>query len=71
MRTLVDIGEAEIEALDRLAKEENVSRGSLIRAAVQDFLGRNVRREQPAAFGLWGEDGPDGLALQEKIRREW
>lgn len=71
MRTLVDIGEADLEALDRLAREENVSRASLIRAAVRDYLRQNAKEKQAEAFGLWGEGGIDGLKFQEEIRGEW
>jgi metal-responsive CopG/Arc/MetJ family transcriptional regulator len=71
MRTLVDIDDAELEALDRLAKQENVSRASLIRAAVRDYLGHTLKQKQAAAFGLWGESGVDGLKFQEEVRGEW
>lgn len=71
MRTLVDIGEAELEALDRLAKEGNVSRASVIRSAIGDYLARNVKDRQSAAFGLWKQDPVDGLKFQNEIRSEW
>lgn len=71
MRTLVDIGDAELKALDNLAKAEKVSRASLIRKAVDDFLDRNNRGKEAEAFGLWGNRAIDGLAYQEKIRNEW
>ena len=38
MRTLVDLVESQVEALDRLAKQQERSRASLIRAAVDDYL---------------------------------
>lgn len=41
MRTLVNIPDADIEALDRIAAEKQVSRASLIREAVGDLLDRN------------------------------
>jgi metal-responsive CopG/Arc/MetJ family transcriptional regulator len=71
MRTLVDIGDAEIEELDRIARSENVSRASLIRLAVRDYLGRHAKQQQAAGFGLWAGSGVDGLEFQEKIRSEW
>ncbi|WP_105381764.1 ribbon-helix-helix domain-containing protein [Neorhizobium alkalisoli] len=71
MRTLVDIGEAELAALDRLAKEDKVSRASLIRVAIGDYLARNVKDRQSAAFGLWKRDPVDGLKFQDEIRSEW
>jgi metal-responsive CopG/Arc/MetJ family transcriptional regulator len=71
MRTLVNIGDTEIQELDRIAKAENVSRASLIRHAVRDYLGRNAQRHQAAAFGLWSGSAVDGLEYQEKMRSEW
>ncbi len=70
MRTLIDIGEAELKALDRMARSANVSRASLIRKAVDDFLGRE-RGKEDDAFGLWGDEAVDGLEYQEKVRSEW
>jgi metal-responsive CopG/Arc/MetJ family transcriptional regulator len=71
MRTLVDIGDADIEELDRIARAENVSRASLIRHAVRDYIGRNGKQQQVAAFGLWADTPMDGLEFQEKMRSEW
>ncbi|MDP9835651.1 metal-responsive CopG/Arc/MetJ family transcriptional regulator [Neorhizobium huautlense] len=71
MRTLVDIGDADIEELDRIAQTENVSRASLIRNAVRDYLGKNAKQKQIVAFGLWAEGAVDGLEFQQKIRSEW
>ncbi len=71
MRILVDIGDAELKALDNMAKADKVSRASLIRKAVGDFLDRNNRQKEADAFGLWGDRAIDGLAYQDKIRSEW
>ena len=71
MRTLVDIGEVELEALDRIAKEGNVSRASLIRTAIGDYLARNIKERQSGAFGLWKQSPVDGLKFQDEIRSEW
>lgn len=71
MRTLVDIGDPEVKALDRLAQREKVSRAALIRKAIDDFLARNSSTGEVEAFGLWGDRKVDGLAYQEDIRNEW
>jgi metal-responsive CopG/Arc/MetJ family transcriptional regulator len=44
MRTLVDLGDAQIQALDDLSKKEKRSRAALIRQAIDDYLGK--RRDQ-------------------------
>jgi Predicted transcriptional regulators containing the CopG/Arc/MetJ DNA-binding domain and a metal-binding domain len=71
MRTLVDIGDADLKALDRIAKAQNVSRASLIRNAVRDYLGRKADRPHTDAFGLWSGSEIDGIRFQDKIRCEW
>ncbi|MBB3918829.1 CopG family transcriptional regulator [Rhizobium fabae] len=71
MRTLVDIGDPEVKALDRLAQREKMSRAALIRKAINDFLARNNADIEAEAFGLWGDRKIDGLTYQENMRREW
>lgn len=71
MRTLVDIGDPEVKALDRLAQREKSSRAALIRKAINDFLARNNADIEAEAFGLWGDRKIDGLAYQENMRSEW
>lgn len=71
MRTLVDLVDRQVEALDRLAKRQDRSRASLVREAVDDYLVRHSPGDADEAFGLWGKAAPDGLAFQERARSEW
>jgi metal-responsive CopG/Arc/MetJ family transcriptional regulator len=71
MRTLVDLGDAQIQALDDLSKMEKTSRAALIRQAIDEYLAARRRRRDRDAFGLWGDHAVDGLAYQEKARAEW
>lgn len=71
MRTLVEIGDPDVKALDRLAQREKMSRAALIRKAINDFLVRNNADIEAEAFGLWGDRKIDGLTYQENIRSEW
>jgi predicted transcriptional regulator len=71
MRALVDMSDAQIEALDSLAKRVRQSRAALIRAAIDDYLARHHREQIEDGFGLWGKQKVDGLAYQEKARSEW
>ena len=71
MRTLVDIGEPQVQALDELSKEDRRSRAALIRESIDDYLAKRRTRRGGDAFGLWGKRKVDGLAYQEKVRREW
>ncbi|MBP7240729.1 ribbon-helix-helix protein, CopG family [Amaricoccus sp.] len=70
MRTLVDLVDTQVRALDRLAKRQERSRAAVIREAVDAYLDRHGLADGDEAFGLWGRD-VDGLAYQERARSEW
>ena len=71
MRTLVDVGDSQLQELDELSKEEKRSRAALIREAIDDFLAKRRRKHEGDAFGLWGNRKVDGLVYQERLRSEW
>ena len=71
MRTLVDLGDTQLRALDELSKDEKRSRAALIREAIDDYLAKRRKALEGDAFGLWGKRKVDGLAYQEKVRSEW
>ena len=71
MRALIDMNDGQVEALDALAKRLRRSRAALIRAAIDDYLDRHRRKQVEDGFGLWGKRKVDGLAYQQKVRREW
>jgi predicted transcriptional regulator len=71
MRTLIDIDEKQVRELDRVARNQNRSRASIVREAVTDYLQRQAKGAGKDAFGLWGHRKIDGLSYQEKIRGEW
>ncbi len=69
MKTLIDIAETQMKALDDIAREENSSRAAVIRTAIENYLSR--RAPDNDGFGLWRSHKLDGLDYQEKIRGEW
>ena len=71
MRALIDMSDAQVEALDALAKRVGRPRAALVRAAIDDYLDRHRREQVEDGFGLWGRRKVDGLAYQVKARREW
>ena len=72
MRTVIDIPDDQVEALDRLAAEAGKSRAALIREALQVLISRRrPERGLNEYFGLWGPSEEDGLAMQERMRAEW
>ena len=78
MRTIVDLPEDQIKALDSIGKKEDLSRAELVRRAVAAYLGNAQETKKSALdkyFGiLKGSDafeGMDGMAWQKKMRAEW
>jgi len=71
MRTLVDIPEQDVKALDELGRRRRVSRSKVIREAVRDYLGRHEDKDLGTFLGLWGDGEIDGLEYQRRIRSEW
>jgi Arc/MetJ-type ribon-helix-helix transcriptional regulator len=70
MRTIVDLPEHHVEALDRLAAQRRASRAALVRDAVEMYLEGQAAAGREAAFGGWDGD-EDGLAVQRRLRAEW
>lgn len=71
MKTLIEIEDADIEALDAIAARSKQSRSALIRRAIASFLEEARSGAEEEAFGLWGKRKVDGLAYQKRIRAEW
>ena len=71
MRVLVDIPEEDLEALSQLSGRWGVSRASVIRQAVREYLARHAAGSGDEAFGLWRGQVVDGLEHQQQLRSEW
>ncbi|KAF1053452.1 MAG: hypothetical protein GAK43_01396 [Stenotrophomonas maltophilia] len=70
MRTLVDIPGEYLARLNSLSEAQQVSRASLIREAIAQYLATHAEVEAESAFGLW-KAAEDGLAYQQRLREEW
>jgi len=70
MRTIVDIPDKSIQALDVVCGRENISRAEAIRRAVAVYLAQR-KPDEDMAFGLWKGRGQDGLRYQDGLRDEW
>ena len=72
MRTIIDLPDAQLEALDGICRRELISRAEAIRRAVDLLVRDRAAGASHAAFGLWrGARAVDGLRYQERLRREW
>jgi hypothetical protein len=71
MRTIIDLPEAQVEALDAFCRRERISRAEAIRRAVDAHLARERERGPDPAFGVWADRPVDGLTFERRLRREW
>ena len=72
MRTIIELPEEQIEALDGICRREGISRAEAVRQAVSLLMRERGASRSGLAFGIWeGRRTADGLAYQEKLRREW
>ena len=72
MRTIVDLPADQLEALDGICRREGISRAEAVRQAVALLMRDRGASRSGLAFGIWqGRRRGDGLAYQEKLRREW
>ncbi len=71
MRTLVDIPEKQIKALDKISQRRKSSRAAIIREAIDSFVKSERDTSKDDAFGLWSDRKIDGLEYQRKLRSEW
>lgn len=73
MRTIIDIPEVDIKALDYLSKQRNTSRAETIRQALSMYLADCAKTEATftEVFGIWKTKQLDSIKYQEAIRSEW
>jgi Ribbon-helix-helix protein, copG family len=76
MRTIIDLPEEQIKALDRYRKKERISRAEAVRRAVAAFL--PVKRQttfdfrgHPAFGSSKSLRKEDSVELVRRLRREW
>ena len=71
VRTIIELPENQLEALDAICRRDGISRAEAIRRAVAAHVGRESLAARSSAYGLWRDRPVDGLALQESLRNEW
>lgn len=73
MRTIIELPEEQLRALDAWRHVRGISRAEAVRRAVANLLEdeAHARASVDAAFGLWSDRGLDGLVEQERLRAEW
>lgn len=71
MRTIIDLPDEQLEALDALCLRDGISRAEAVRRAVAGHLARERAPDVRAAFGIWRDRPVDSLTLVATLRDEW
>ena len=71
MRTIIELPNDQIEALDALCQRDGISRAEAIRRAVAAHVERERTPDLARVFGLWRTRRVDGVKYQQRLRREW
>jgi metal-responsive CopG/Arc/MetJ family transcriptional regulator len=70
MRTIIELPNDQLDALEGICRRDRISRAEAIRRAVALLVQQRNAGEHDA-FGLWRTRGVDGLAYQRRLRAEW
>lgn len=74
MRTIVDLPEEDIQALDLLAKRSKLSRAELVRRSVTAYIEKEAENNAIThdIFGLYSDVfTQDALEIERNLRGEW
>jgi hypothetical protein len=71
VRTIIDLPEIQLEALDAWCRRDGISRAEAIRRAVAAHLSASTAAARRSAFGLWRDRRVDGLTYERRLRAEW
>lgn len=70
-RILIDLPDAQAQALAVIVQAERRPRAAVIRDALDAYISQRARALDTDVFGLWKGRQVDGLAYQEALRSEW
>jgi hypothetical protein len=76
MRTIVDLPDEQIKALDAYAKEKGISRAAAVRESVAAYIPAKKKKKKVdwlnhPAFGSWKGPKVDSVEYVRKLRAEW
>ena len=75
VKTIVELPDAQLEALASICRREGISRAEAIRRAVEKLVAGDVTvhadEDLRGGFGLWRGRNLDGRAYVEAIRADW
>lgn len=73
MRIIVDIPEEQLSLLKQAGERDHLSCAEVIGCAITGYIGkqRMLTPEDHHGFGLWRRRMEDGLAMGQRLRKEW
>ncbi len=71
MEVTLDIQQDQLDRLDELQQERKASREQLVREALAAYLPPSKKKHLLEYFGVLKGRVEDGMAFQDRIRREW
>jgi hypothetical protein len=71
MRTIVELPQDQLDALDGICRAEGISRAEAVRRAVALLVADRAAAASGRAFGLWKSRRTDGVVYQRRLRGEW
>ena len=69
MRTIIEVPQLQLDALDVICRTEGISRAEAIRRAITRMVGETRHALVSPAFGLWRDRPVDGLGLRAPAPR--
>ena len=68
MRTIVDIPDDQLRALDEICARDALSRAEAVRRAIARYIAEQAHGDLDDAFGLWGDRVTDALVYEDELR---
>ncbi len=71
MRTIIDLPDAQAQALAEWCKAEKISKAEAVRRALAGMLANQQQAGREIAFGAWQKKNLNARTFVENLREEW
>jgi hypothetical protein len=71
MRTIIEVPQQQLDALDLICRTEGISRAEAIRRAITRMVGETRHALVTPAFAVWRDRPVDRLGYERRLRDEW
>ena len=70
-RTIIDIPNEQMAAIDQIRKVRKMPRAALVREALAEYIAGRMPAIGEEAFGIWRDQPVNSLVHERKLRKEW